>query len=91
MTEYILEGFQAFFNWIVTFVQDKIDPLFLPIADALPDLSFSLPDEVASVLSIINSFFPVEYGVTLLIAYFVFILLFIVVKVVKKFIPLISG
>jgi len=86
---YVLDGFKAFFDWIVGSVSSMVNPILQPIADTIPDCSMNITS-VVQFFGLINSWFPLDYGVGLIVIYYSILLIFIVARSVLKFIPFIG-
>jgi len=87
MFDSILNAFKALWDWIMNFIKDCINTVLEPLADLLPDLSYSL-DGVADAMAFANSWVALDWAFSLLGLYFVFIITMIMIKLfVKLFIP----
>ena len=87
MFDSILNAFKALWDWIMTFIKDGVNTVLEPLADLLPDLSYSL-DGVADAMAFANSWVALDWAFSLLGLYFVFIITMIMIKLfVKLFIP----
>lgn len=97
----IVNFFLNIYNWIKSIVSDCltwlldliytfIEPLLSPLADALPDLSSAWDSfqVIAPFTAFVNRWVALDFAITLLTAYFAFILIMISVKlIIKLFIP----
>lgn len=86
----LIDYLKSFYDWLVGYVKEPLDDLLMPFAEKVPDLSYSY-DFMFSYLSFINKWIALDWGVALLSAYFGFFLCYLVVRIVKSFIPTISG
>jgi hypothetical protein len=89
MMQYILDGFKAFFDWVISYVAVVINPILQPVADKIPDCSMNIT-AIVSFLGFLNSWFPLDYGVGLIAVYYTILLIFIVGRSVLKFVPFIG-
>lgn len=90
MFDSILNAFKALWDWIVNVIKDTINALLSPLADLLPDLSYSL-GSVGDALAFANSWVALDYAFSLLGFYFVFIITMIIIKlVIKLFVPFVG-
>lgn len=90
MFDSILNAFKALWDWIINSIKDIINALIEPLADKIPDLSYDL-DGVAEALAFANSWVALDWAFSLLAAYFVFIIIMILIKLtVKLFVPFVG-
>lgn len=89
MMDYIFQGFEKFFNWVISIVSPMVNPLLAPVADRIPDLSLEAT-EIIQFLGFVNYWFPLDFGIGLLTAYYVILFIFIAVRTIFKFIPFVG-
>lgn len=88
--DWVVSLFSDCLQWFLDLLYSFIEPLIAPLVDAVPDLSvaWSYFQPFAPYTAFLNKWIALDYGITLLTAYFTFILIMISVKlIVKLFIP----
>ena len=81
------EALNLFWNWLV----DSVDSIFTTLLDylfaAIPDQFQADAAPFRQYIEVANVWVPLDYGITLLGAYYTFLSVFVVIKFVLKLIP----
>lgn len=87
MTEYVLAAIKSFVTWFLDLVLTAVDDALAPILPLIPDLSGGNIFDFITYLSWANKWLAIDYGFTLLIAYFAIATIIIIIKWIISIIP----
>lgn len=87
---WVVKLFSRVFEWLLDAIKTWVDSLLSPLVDLIPDLSsyWDNLSAIAPYYDFVNSWVALDVGLSLLSAYFFYIVVMITVKlIIKLFIP----
>lgn len=81
------DGLEAFWSWLTDSVDGIFDSLLDYLFAAIPDAFQADASTYRQYIEVANVWVPLDYGITLLGAYYTFLSVFVVIKFVLKIIP----
>ena len=86
MTQYFLDALEQFFTWVVTAIESLLNTLLAPLVPLIPDMSsyWDGLSGISSFLGFVNSWIALDWGVSLLVSYFLIMLVLLPIKIIVK-------
>ncbi len=90
MMEWVLEAFKAFFCWLIDLIFAGVMPVWAMLVGLFPDGMLPLFQTTGSVLATVDAWFPLSEAASMFLVWWLFLLTFIVIKLVLKLLPFVG-